>query len=258
MAVSALAGGAVAGLGLRIPYLLSGLASLVASVIALRFAEPHNGDAAAPAPQMANVIRRTRAPVLGWTLLFSVSMVVFEHVPYEFFHPYVSILFAEHSSATYQSTPLFTGILMASMMIVAAVPRRYAVALGDRLGVGGLLLLALFTEVLLIAGMTSFLHALVLVLHAGTQRTLRHQPAGCERRDSCSAVERNQSDLFLDAKSCRPVGVQRDVVRCVLVGCGKRVSDIRRHEQHPWRICDPGFASCAATRDGRCPGQQER
>ena len=137
MAVSALVGGAVAGLGLRIPYLLSGLASLVAFVIALRFAEPHNTDAASPAPQMANVMRRTRAPVLSWILLFSVSMVVFEHVSYEFFQPYVRILFAEHSSATYQSMPLFTGILMASMMIVAAVGSRYAVALGDRLGVGG-------------------------------------------------------------------------------------------------------------------------
>ena len=189
---------------------------------------------------------------------FSVSMVVFEHVPYEFFQPYVSILFAEHSSATYQSTPLFTGILMASMMIVAAVASRYAVALGDRLGVGGLLLLALFTEVLLIAVMTSFLHALVLVF-----MLVRSAPSAISRPVVNAVIHARLSSgiratYFSMQSPCRPVGVQRDVVRCVLVGCGKRVSDIRRHEQHPWRICDPGFASCAATRDGRCPGQQER
>ena len=166
MAFSALLGGAVAGLDLRLAYVLTVASALGAFTIALLFIEPHHHRAsvAAPVNQMRTVIERSRSPILRWILFFSVALVVFEHVPYEFFQPYLGFLFDGQFFVAYEATPLLSGVLLALVMVVAAIASRYAVTAARCFGVGGVFCGALILEVVVISAMSAWVHPAVLIL----------------------------------------------------------------------------------------------
>ena len=165
MALSALAGGIMAGFDLRWAYVLSAIAGLVSLVIALKFAEPAPGDHLAhpPLTQLLVVVRRLRDPVLRWLMVFAVTMTVLAHVPYEFYQPYLGFLFGGGDGG-YAVTPAVAGVLTAIMMSVAAFASHWSLAVTRRLSVGGTLLAAVGTILLIIVAMGSVLHAWVMLL----------------------------------------------------------------------------------------------
>ena len=162
-AVAALIGGLSAGVDLRIAWVLTALASVGGLVIALRFQEPERGEAAQSVSRaVASVGRRLRDPHLRWIFVFVVGMVVLNHVPYEFFQPYVELLLGA-SDQGYSFTPAVTGVLAAAMALGGALASRGAMGVRARFGVRPSLLAAMALQLTIIACMAGALAPWVLV-----------------------------------------------------------------------------------------------
>jgi hypothetical protein len=195
-AVAGLAGGAVAAIDLRIPYALAGLAAIVGLGAALGFREPtarrsgagsakpsdgqwgpgesHSpgrGRAApsrravlrahesAPASHFRAVFSNLRDTALLWLFAFSIARFVFSHVPYEFFQPWLDLLF--RSEGIEGTTPIAAGVLVSVAKLAAAFAALRAIDLGSRLGHRRALVLTLALYVLIIAPLGALLHPLV-------------------------------------------------------------------------------------------------
>jgi len=162
---AALLGGAVSIFALRVAYGLSLLAACVAFALVLLFAEPDRE--ASTARQASGFFLQIRAclaylsqPVLGWLMLFSVFMTVVNHIPYEFYQPYIQLLGGE------APTPLLTGLHTALTMGIAAWFARQSIRLRDHLGTRSALMLSAGVQVVLIALMGFFFHPVVALLLA--------------------------------------------------------------------------------------------
>ncbi len=165
LAVSALAGGTMAGFDLRWAYVLSACAASVALVIGFKFVEPATDEVRAhpPLTQLVVVAGRLRDPVLRWLMVFAVAMIVLAHVPYEFYQPYLGFLFGG-SNAGYAATPAVAGVLTAIMMGIAAAVSHWSIAVARRLGAGATLLVAIGILVVIIGAMGSVVHAWIMLL----------------------------------------------------------------------------------------------
>lgn len=164
---AALLGGAVSIFALRIAYGLSLLAACVAFALVLLFAEPDRESSAASGGQASGFFLQIRAclaylsqPVLGWLMLFSVFMTVVNHIPYEFYQPYIQLLGAQ------ASTPLLTGLHTALTMGIAAWFAKQSIRLRDHFGTRSALMLSAGVQVVLISLMGFFFHPVVALLLA--------------------------------------------------------------------------------------------
>lgn len=162
---AALLGGVGSIYALRVAYGLSLLAACVAFVLVLLFAEPDRESSSAR--QASGFFLQIRAclaylgqPVLGWLMLFSVFMTVINHIPYEFYQPYIQLLGGE------ASTPLLTGLHTALTMGIAAWFARQSIRLRDHLGIRSALMLSAGVQVVLISMMGFFFHPVVALLLA--------------------------------------------------------------------------------------------
>ena len=162
---AALLGGAVSIFALRVAYGFSFLTACVAFVLVLLFAEPDRE--ASTARQTSGFFSQIRAclaylsqPVLGWLMLFSVFMTVINHIPYEFYQPYIQLLGAQ------APTPLLTGLHTALTMGIAAWFAKQSIRLRDHFGTRSALMLSAGVQVVLILLMGFFFHPVVALLLA--------------------------------------------------------------------------------------------
>ncbi len=167
-AVAALAGGAVGLVDLRYAYGLSAIATVAMLAIVILFREPTTHEsrsllAAGFARQLRACVKYLRQPTLAWIFAFSVLMVVLNHVPYEFYQPYIRLL-GDRIDLLGRGTPLIAGVHMAIVMLIASFVAGRSVRISKRLGLGGALLAAMALQTGVIAAMGLVLHPLVLVL----------------------------------------------------------------------------------------------
>lgn len=167
-AVAALAGGAAGALDLRLAYLLSLAAALASILVVLRFVEPRGrapvtGPGAGFRGQMAAAVGLLKDKGLGWLLGFYVLMTIVNHIPYEFYQPYLRLL-AEGGAFPASATPLAAGLHLAGAMLVAAWLAGHSVRLRDKVGLGPALLLALALQAAVIAGMGSVVATPIVLL----------------------------------------------------------------------------------------------
>lgn len=163
MAGSALIGGAVASIDLRLGHGLSALGAVAAIGLAWSFREPPRRQVAArPLQQLRDVGAALRKPALLWVFAFAVAMTVFNHVPYELAQPYLRLVLAQQGIADF--TPVASGVMMAVMMAAAAVASRWAARLGDRLGVAPIMLGAMVLKGVVLAGLAAVVHPAIVVL----------------------------------------------------------------------------------------------
>ena len=169
-AAAALIGGIVAIYALRLAYALSLIGAFMAFLIALTFTEPDRESTASTSGfflQIRECLAYLSRPTLGWLMLFSIFMTVINHIPYEFYQPYIQLLEERHTAPT----PLLTGFHTALTMIIAAWFAKRSIRLRDRLGTRTTLLISAGTQTLLIIFMGIFLHPVVALL-----LTLRSAP----------------------------------------------------------------------------------
>lgn len=169
-ALAALVGGLTAGFDLRLAWALSALGSACAGLVAFRFTEPLSPDGASLVPPTAplhRVAAHLRQPELRWLFVFAVGMVVLNHVPYEFFQPYVELLVGDASGrggGAYAATPAVAGGLAAAMALLGSAASRASMAVRDRLGVHSSLMIAMALQLVIIAAMSATLAWWVLGL----------------------------------------------------------------------------------------------
>jgi MFS family permease len=167
LAVSAIAGGLLAGLDLRLAYALSALSAAVAFGVALLFTEPPaRAGAHAPLRQLRVAGGRLRDPALRWLFVLGVAMTVFEHVPYELLQPTLELMLASFDRPDYALAPPASGLLAGVAMAASAVASRQAAALQAKIGVVPALLSAVALQGGVIAAMGLTLHPAVLAIVA--------------------------------------------------------------------------------------------
>jgi len=173
-AVSALLGGAVATIALRYAYGMSAVAAIGTFIIALSFTEPTKHETDEP---HHNLVRQLgicagylRRPVLRWLFAFSVLMTVLNHLPYEYYQPYLKLLGADEWMANVdparglQGTPLAAGVVAALAMVIAGWFAGRSIRVRDRIGTGPTLLVACALQTVIIATMAFVLHPIVIGL----------------------------------------------------------------------------------------------
>lgn len=179
--LAGLAGGAAGMLGLRVAYALSALAAVAGLGIVLAMRKPQRQSkrlvAAGPVDQFRICGQLLRQPLLAWLFAFYVVMTVLNHLPYEFYQPYIDLATADRLLPG-ESTTLATGIHVALVMVIAAWFARRSIRLRDRFGLGAVLLSATALQTAIILAMGCVLHPLIvlLVLARSVPRALMTAP----------------------------------------------------------------------------------
>ncbi|TWT78964.1 Major Facilitator Superfamily protein [Planctomycetes bacterium CA13] len=169
-AFAALTGGILSGIDLRFAYGLSAIGSILAVRIAWRMTEPprpHKESEMGFANQLLHCVKRLKNRTLLWIFMFVLSITVFNHVPYEFFQPYLDLVMQQTglgSNHGYEITPVVTSLHVALTMMVAGWGSRRAILLQQKLGVKGALLATLLLQAILMGLMSWIVHPVVAAL----------------------------------------------------------------------------------------------
>lgn len=164
-AVAALVGGSLAVLDLRLAYVASGIGALGALGAALFFA-PVVETPVETRTSFGRTLRSCVAKLgdtrLRWLFLFSVVAVVVNHVPYEFYQPYLDQL--PSAGWSNKTTPLIAGVHVALAQLVAAPMGAMSARSARRLGLVRHLLMSSGIQIALIGLMALVVHPVIAVL----------------------------------------------------------------------------------------------
>jgi len=176
-AMAALAGGILGSFNLAWPYYLSLLTAAISLYIVYSFSEPAKKSSELPGigsdsgfiTQLGSCISYLKNPLLKWLLLYTMYMITFVHVPYEFYQPYLRLL-DDRNQLAGANAPLVAGLLFALTAIVASITSTYSMVWQRRMGLLPLLTCAAAIELIIIAAMAIMLHpiiALLVILRSG-------------------------------------------------------------------------------------------
>lgn len=196
--------GGIAGVwDLRYAYALSALASIVGLGIVLAMREPRSHEkilvVLGPVEQLKTCGGLLKQRLLAWVFCYYIVMTVLNHVPYEFYQPYIDLALAGRIVLG-DGTTLATGIHVGLVMFIAAWFASRSIRLRDKLGLGGVLLTAAALQTLIILVMGLILHPLIiiLILARTVPRALMTAPINAA---IAPRVNRTQRATFLSIQS---------------------------------------------------------
>jgi MFS family permease len=177
-AASALVGGAVGLLALRAAFAVAlGLAALQL-LVTLALVEPAgDGDARGPSRarpvgdrlarlgQVGHCLGYLRSRYLGWIFLYGVVMVTLEHVAFAVLQPWLTAL-ADRPADDVGATPLYSGLVFATVALVGAVAARASAPLARRFGTVNTLIGLAALSAVIVTAMAAWVAPLVLLLVA--------------------------------------------------------------------------------------------
>ncbi len=137
-------------------------------VILLAFVEPRSHERSTFVS--ACVLRKLRLCAqclrqrsLAWLFGFAVLMTVLNHVPYEFYQPYIKLI-SDELLAPAATAPAVAGLHMAVAMLIGAYAAARSIRIRDRVGIGPTLLISGALQTALIAVMAIALQAWIIPL----------------------------------------------------------------------------------------------
>lgn len=166
---AALLGGLGAAFDLRIAYALSLAGALAALGLTLAMVEPnrHGPDHRMSIrdffAQVGRALLELRQPALCWLSAYGLLMIVLNHLPYEFYQPYLDALLGSRGLAA-SSTPPVSGVITLLTMVVAGQVAGRSIWIRDRIGLAPTLLLGTALQTIVIGAMAFFTHPLIAVL----------------------------------------------------------------------------------------------
>ncbi|MEE2908602.1 MAG: MFS transporter [Planctomycetota bacterium] len=165
-AIAALIGGLVAIYSLRLAYLVACVCAIGMLLLVARFSEPpveEEEKHANPFKEFGRCLAYLRQPILLAILCYFMLMTILNHVPYEFFQPYIK-LSLESLPWALPSTPLVSGVHVTLTLLVASFFGAWSIRIRNRIGLWWTLLLATVLQVLIIGVMGWILAPLVVIL----------------------------------------------------------------------------------------------
>jgi predicted MFS family arabinose efflux permease len=112
--------------------------------------------------QAASCLALWKSPALLLLFVFAAMMLVLNHVPYEYFQPYIEASLGQDGLAV-ASTPLVTGLHVAVTFWIASLISARSIRIRNRVGLWGVLLIAMSLQVLTIGLMSLWLSPLIVV-----------------------------------------------------------------------------------------------
>lgn len=163
LALSAVTGGAMALIGLRVPYIATAAAFILVLLIVLRFREPALHHRVESEMARLGALKITfRKPVLLWLFGLTALMYGFSHLPFIFGQPFILQALERLNLAA--NAPLVSGSVTAFMMLVSLFTSWLAPTIRKRIGLAGILLLAFAMQIGLVAGLALTSSALAIAL----------------------------------------------------------------------------------------------
>ena len=166
LALSAVAGGAMALWGLRVPYFATAASFAALLVVVFLFVEPTEKAVRklGQAHWAEALGQALKAPVLIWLFALSALMYVFSHLPFVFGQPY--IFAALDGLGLSANAPFVSGAVTAIMMLLSVLTSWIAPGIREKIGLSGILLLAFGMQIALVAGLafTGSVIAIALLL----------------------------------------------------------------------------------------------
>lgn len=142
--LAALIGGGIAMIDLRLPYLLSFIVAMLMFIVVWGMREPNTADSRTKAQlprQIASCVGQWRQGILLLLFVYVAMMLVLNHIPYEYFQPYIkSVLHADWSEQ--MATPAVIGLHVAVTFWLASLAGARSIRLRNRIGLWGVLLAA--------------------------------------------------------------------------------------------------------------------
>ena len=163
LAVSAVTGGAMALVDLRVAYFATAVAFVLLFLVTVRLREPKNQRAvAAESFRLDALLAAFRNPALLWLFALAALMYGYSHLPFIFGQPF--ILQALESLDLAANAPLVSGTVTALMMLVSLFTSWLAPSIRARIGFAGILLLAFAMQIGIVAGLALTSSALAIAL----------------------------------------------------------------------------------------------
>lgn len=164
-AVAAVGGGASALVDLRFAYVLALVGALIALIAAISFRaveRVHREASASLSTTLRRCLSIARTPRLAWFFGAVVAATIINHIPYEFYQPYLERL--DDSPWEASTTPFVAGLHLALVQGVAALAARSSSPLAARFGPVRLVLAATALQLLLVVSMAWWLSPWVALL----------------------------------------------------------------------------------------------
>ncbi|MEL6549338.1 MAG: MFS transporter [Pseudomonadota bacterium] len=166
LALSALAGGLLSRVDFTLAYVATAIAFAVATLIALRFEEPpHAARSVSLRADLSDLGQALLRPVLLWLFVIFLLAHIYSHLPFVFGQPFIREVLA--GLGLEAETPIVSGAIVTSMMLISLLASAAAPGLRARLGLGVLLLASFAVQIAISAAMAlSGATVIILVLLA--------------------------------------------------------------------------------------------
>ncbi len=151
LAVSALTGGVLAQYDEALPYVATAISAVALLAITALFREPPHTKSANHRENLRTIGSSLTQPTLLWLLCLTLVMYVFSHIPFVFGQPYIREALTAAGYAA--QTPLVSGGVTFSMMVISVAVSLVALPLRRTMGLPGILLLAFGMQVALTAAL---------------------------------------------------------------------------------------------------------
>lgn len=168
LACSCLLGGGLGMIDMRLVYFAGFMAAILTLTLSVKFVEPPLDDnqTAGFVSQLKDTLGYFSKPLLGWILGFFIVGYSLEHIPYEFYQPYLKLLGQSETLSwlSESSAPLISGVVIGISMFGGAVGAAVSQQLLTRVGLRLVLLLSIACQLIIIGGMSLLLHPVMLIL----------------------------------------------------------------------------------------------
>ncbi len=160
-------------------YVLSLAGGIALLIITLRFKEPtqnRRDEKRNFIVQIFSCFKLLQSRQLLWLTFFAVFMIIINHIPYEFYQPYIEELAKEYEII--KATPFLTSIHLTLTMLVAAWIASRSIRIRDRIGTNATLLSAAGLQIAMMAIMHFFVNvpAAIVTLLRSCPRALMTAP----------------------------------------------------------------------------------
>ena len=162
LAFSAITGGMLTMADATWPWVASAGAGVIVLGLVCMFREPRHLGIETPEALPRALTRSLSHPVLAWCFCLAAAMYLFSHVPFAFGQPFIMEALATRGMSA--DAPLVSGAITAAMMVVSVATSWLAPGLRRRIGLPGILLLALSIQIFLIGMLAWSAHVLVISL----------------------------------------------------------------------------------------------